>query len=73
MQEEANTVADNSARLGLRIHRGKNKVLKNNAAVSATPIIMEGDGLKDMICVTYQIVLLTKKRGSDEREQSSSK
>ena len=33
MQEKTSTVADISARLGLKIHRGKTKVLKNNTAV----------------------------------------
>ena len=52
MQEKTSTV-DNSARLGLKIHRGKSKVLKNNAAVSTTPITLEGDELKEVTSFTY--------------------
>ena len=47
MQEKTNTVADNSACLALRVHGDKSKVLKNNAAVSRTPTILEGDGLEE--------------------------
>ena len=53
MQEKTSRVVDNSARLGLRVHRGKSKVLKNNTAVSTTPIILEGDGLEDVTGFTY--------------------
>ena len=44
MQEMTSTVAERSACLGLQIHRGKSKILKNNAGVSTTPITLEGDG-----------------------------
>ena len=53
MQEKTNTVTDNLARLGLKVHRGKSKVLKNNAAVSTISIILEGDGLEDVTSFTY--------------------
>ena len=53
MQEKTNTVTDNSARLGLKIHRGKSKVLKNNAAVCTTLITLVGDGLEDVASFTY--------------------
>ena len=43
MQEETSTVADSSARLGLRVHRAKSKVPKNKAAVSIIPTTLEGD------------------------------
>ena len=42
-----------TACLGLKIHRGKSKVLKNNAAVSVTPITQEGIGLEDVTSFTY--------------------
>ena len=41
MQEKTGAVADTSARLGLKIHRGKSKVLKVNT-VTDTPIMLEG-------------------------------
>ena len=53
MQEKIGTVANDSARLGLKVLRGKSKVLKNNAEVSTTPITLEGDGLEDVTSFTY--------------------
>ena len=44
VKEKTSTAADNSARLGPRVHRGKSNVLKNNATVSTAPITLEGDG-----------------------------
>ena len=44
MQEKTNTVADNSARLALKVHRGKSKVMKNKAAANTTPTTLEGVG-----------------------------
>ena len=41
MQEKTNTIAETSARLGLKIHRGKSKLLKVNAE-NTTPIRLEG-------------------------------
>ena len=41
MQEKTSAVADASARLGLKIHRWKSKVLKVNT-VTDTPIMLEG-------------------------------
>lgn len=42
MQEKTSAVTDASARLGLRIHKGKSKVLKVNT-VTETPIMLEGE------------------------------
>ena len=50
MQEKTNTAADNSARLDLKVYKGKNKVLKNKAAVSTTP--MDGDVLEGVTSYT---------------------
>jgi len=44
MQEKDSTVTYASARLGLKIHRGKSKVLKVNM-VTDTPIMLEGEVL----------------------------
>ena len=52
MQEKASTVADVSARLGLKIHRGKSKVLKVNM-VTDTPIMLEGEALGEVETFTY--------------------
>ena len=41
-------VVDSSAHLGLKVHRVKSRVLKNNAAVSRTPITLDGDALEDL-------------------------
>ena len=48
MQEKNSTIAYNSVRLGLKIHSGKSKVLKNNAAVNTTPITLKGDELEEV-------------------------
>ena len=53
MQEKINTVAENSERLGLRVHWDKSKVLENNAAASTTFITPEGDGLENVTSFTY--------------------
>ena len=50
-QEKTSTVVGNSARLGLQIHRGKSKVVKNNAAVSTKSIAQEG--LEEVTSFTY--------------------
>ncbi|KAH3863104.1 hypothetical protein DPMN_026082 [Dreissena polymorpha] len=41
MQEQTNIVADNPARLGLIINRGKSKVFKTNSS-NNTPITAQG-------------------------------
>ena len=46
MQEKAIAVADASARLGLKIHKGKSKV-------TATPITLEGEALDEVESFTY--------------------
>ena len=59
-------VADNSARLSQKVHRGKSnalKVLQNNAAVSTTPTILEGDGLEDVTSFTNLGTIVDKQVG----------
>ena len=65
MQEKTSTVADNSAHLGLKVHRGKSKALKNNASVSTTPITQAGDALENVTSFAYlgSIVGLANKGG----------
>ena len=65
MQEKTGTVADNSARLGLKVHRGKTKVLENNAAVSTTHMSQVGDGLEDVTSFTYLGTIVTNEGGTD--------
>ena len=45
MQDKTRDVAENSAKLGLNIHRGKSKVLKVKT-VDTTPIMLEGSALE---------------------------
>ena len=52
MQEKTSTVADASARLVLKIHRGKSKVLKVNT-VTDTPIMQEGEALDEVESFSY--------------------
>ena len=58
-------IADNTFRLGLRIYRGKSKVFKNNAAVSTSPTILQGDGLEDETSFTYLGSIVDKQGGAD--------
>ena len=53
MQEKIRLTADNSARFGQRVHRGKNKFIKSNKTISTTPITLARDGLEDMTRFTY--------------------
>ena len=62
MQEKTSTAAHNSAHQGLRVHRGKSKVLKNNTAVSTTPITLEGE-LEDMTSFIYLGSIVDKQGG----------
>ena len=43
MQEKTSMVENISAHLGLRVHRDKSKILKNNTAASTAPITRKGD------------------------------
>ena len=62
MQEKTSAVADNSARLGLKVHI-KIKILKNNAAVSTNPITFDGDALEDVTSFTYLGSIVDKQGG----------
>ena len=65
MQEKTSDVAENSAKLGLNIHRGKSKVLKVNAC-STMPIILEGRALEEIETFTYLGSVVDKQGGTDE-------
>ena len=52
MQVKTNMVADNSARLGLTINRGKSKVFGTNTS-NNTPITVQGEALKEIDSFTY--------------------
>jgi hypothetical protein len=64
MQEKTNIVADNSARLGLNINRGKSKVFKTNAS-NETPITVQGEALEEVDSFTYLGSILDKQGGTD--------
>ena len=64
MQEKTSTIATNSARLGLNIHRGKSKVMRVNSA-NAAPIILEGEALEEIEEFTYLGSIVNKQGGTD--------
>ncbi|KAJ8342709.1 hypothetical protein SKAU_G00326370 [Synaphobranchus kaupii] len=64
MQEKTNTVAVNSVRLGLNVHKGKSKVLKVNTD-NVTPITLEGDVLEEVESFTYLGSIVDKLGGTD--------
>ena len=64
MQEKTSMAVDNSDRLGLKVHRLKSKVLKNNEIVITTPITLEGDGLEEVTSSTYLGSIVDKQGGT---------
>ena len=64
MQEKTSTIATNSARLGLNIHRGKSKVMRVNSANTA-PIMLEGEALEEVEEFTYLGSIVNKQGGTD--------
>ncbi|KAL6466641.1 hypothetical protein MHYP_G00244450 [Metynnis hypsauchen] len=64
MQEKTDIVAENSARLGLNINRGKSKVLKTNAS-NETPITVQGEALEEVRSFTYLGSILDNCGGTD--------
>ena len=65
MQEKTSMVADNSDRLGLKVHRGKTKVLMNSTAVNIVPITLEGNGQEDVTSFTYLGSIVDNQGGTD--------
>jgi hypothetical protein len=62
--EKTSTVAENSKKIALNIHRGKSKVLKGNAA-STTPIKLEDEALEEVESFTYLGSIVDKQGGTD--------
>ncbi|VDP44425.1 unnamed protein product [Schistosoma margrebowiei] len=60
MQIKAASVAAVSASAGLRIHKGKTKVLKFRAE-NSNPITLDGETLEDMESSTYPGSIINKK------------
>ncbi|KAK7109158.1 hypothetical protein V1264_013249 [Littorina saxatilis] len=65
MQEKTSTVANNSARFGLNIHKGKSKVLRTNATANTTPITLDGEALQEVDNFTYLGSIVDKQGGTD--------
>ncbi|KAK7097424.1 hypothetical protein V1264_004408 [Littorina saxatilis] len=65
MQEKTSTVANNSARFGLNIHKGKSKVLRTNATANTTPITLNGEALQEVDNFTYLGSVVDKQGGTD--------
>ena len=64
MQEKTNSVAANSTRLGLNVHKGKTKLLKVNTD-NTSPIMLNGDPLEEIDEFTYLGSLVNKTGGTD--------
>ena len=64
MQQKTSDVAENSAKLGLNIHKGKSKVLKVNT-ISTTPVVLEGSPLEEVESFTYLGSIVDKQGGTD--------
>ena len=67
MQEKTNLVAMNSEQLGLRIYKGKSKLL--NVNITSTPVIpqitLQIFLLKEVDSFTYLVNIVNKKGGTD--------
>jgi len=70
MQDKTSAVADASARLGLKVHRGKSKVLKVNT-VTDTPIMLEGEVLDEVESFTYLGSIVGNTGGTDADVKAS--
>ena len=64
MQEKTSLVAQNSEKLGLKIHNGKSKLLKVNST-STHPISIETKALEEVDSFTYLGSIVDKQGGTD--------
>jgi hypothetical protein len=64
MQDKTNTVADNSASIGLNIHSGKSKLMKVNST-SVAPIKLADKALEEVESFTYLGSIVDKHGGTD--------
>ncbi|VDP72799.1 unnamed protein product, partial [Schistosoma curassoni] len=64
MQEKTNSVAAASAAVGLIIHKGKGKILRNNTACTSS-ITIDGEDLEDVKTFTYLGSIIDEQGASD--------
>ena len=64
MQEKTNLLAENSACLGLNVHKGKSKVLKVNTTCTS-PITLNGEALEEVENFTYLGSIVNNLGGTD--------
>ncbi|VDP70333.1 unnamed protein product [Schistosoma curassoni] len=64
MQMKTASVAAVSASVGLKIHKGKTNVLKNNTE-NSNPITLDGETLEDVESFTYLESIIHEQGGSD--------
>lgn len=63
LEEKTNVVAENSAQLGLNIHKWKSTVCKVNA--TSSPIALDGEALGEVKNFTYLGSIVYKLSGTD--------
>ena len=68
MQEKTTVLADTSTKVGLKIHKGKTKILKINT--SEDPVMLFGNGLEEVEAFTYLGSILDKQGGTDADVQA---
>ena len=64
MQVKTTVLADTSTKIGLKIHKGKTKILKINTT-SEDPVMLFGNGLEEVEAFTYLGSVLDKQGGTD--------
>ncbi|VDP50378.1 unnamed protein product [Schistosoma margrebowiei] len=64
MQEKTTSVAAASEAVSFSIHKGKNKILRNNTACP-NPITIDGEDLEDVKTFTYLGSIIDEHDGSD--------
>ena len=64
MQEKTNNVAATSAQVGLKIHRGKTKILKINTD-KQIPVTLDDEALEEVEAFTYLGSVIDKQGGTE--------